>query len=89
MSKGLEVWVIERDNALETRDVNKLIEFMEKWTEKGLYQEKKLEQFKNADDVVKVGTMCKMIMNCTRISKGTKKWAKEKLDELGWSYEIE
>ena len=63
MSKSIEVWVIERDKALETRDVNKLIEYLEKWTEKGLYEKEMLEQFKNADDKVKLGSMCKMIMN--------------------------
>lgn len=88
MNNGLKVWVIERDNALETRDVNKLIEFMEKWTEKGLYDKKIYEQFKNATPQVQLGTMCKMIMSCIRVSKETKEWAKNELDKMGWSYEF-
>lgn len=85
LSKG---WVVERDNALETRNVDELIKFMEKWEEKGLYNSHTVEEFKKAPEQVKIGTMCKMIMNCTKISRKTKKWAKEKLDEMGWSYEI-
>lgn len=81
-------WVKERDAALETKSIEELIKFMEKWTQPGFYAKSIVKNFKKASEQVQIGTMCKMIMNCTNISKSTKKWAKNQLDKMGWSYEI-
>ena len=84
----LQKWSKELAEVLETRNVKKLIAFMEKWTKEGFYDETTLENFKKAPKRVQLGSMCKMIVHCTAISFDTKLWAMQKLGELDMSPEI-
>ena len=78
----------EMREVLETRDVNKLEEFIEKWAKKGVLENRFYLWFKHANDMVKLGTLCKMICNKTNLTPETIEWAKQQLDKLGWDYEI-
>jgi hypothetical protein len=82
--KLIKKWIKERDEVLEQRNVDYLIAFLEKWTKKGIYTQEMVDSFKSASSVVQLGSLCKMIVNCTNISSNTKKWARNILDDLGW-----
>jgi hypothetical protein len=78
----------ERDKALESRNPEVFIEFMEKWAKKGSISPLIVMAFKSRPKEVQIGTMAKMVMQCTKISMETRMWAMDELDKLGWSYEI-
>lgn len=84
----LKEFVTERDKALETRSIDELIKFMDKWVEKGYYDKRLIDRFRNQSHRFQLGSMCKMIMDCNNISKETKKWAYEQLQQLGYSPKI-
>ena len=84
----LQKWSKELAEVLETRNVKKLIVFMNKWTKEGMYDEITVENFKKAPKRVQLGSMCKMIVHRTDVSFDTKLWAMQKLGELDMSPEI-
>lgn len=88
MDNKIKMWQKEMREALESRDVDTFIKFMERWTKKGIYEKELIEDMKSKDEKTIKGTMCKMIMNIKGISLETTNWAEEYLDEIGWSYDI-
>ena len=68
-------WRKERDETLEKRSVEALIEFQEKWSLVGFYSPRDVELFKRADPKVQMATLCKAIANVTTISVETRRWA--------------
>lgn len=87
MAKYTE-FTLELVKTLETRNLDNLIDFIEKGVKKGYYSKSMVDRFKRADKITQWGTMYKMIMNVREISKETRMWAINELDKLGWSYEI-
>jgi len=78
-----ERWQYELVKMLETRDYRNLVPFVERWTEKGIYDKKQLEDFKKISDLAKEMTLIKMIRGHLKVSKETKAWALERSCELG------
>lgn len=88
MDERTKMWQKEMREALESRDVDTFIKFIERWTEKGIYDKSIIEDIKNRDKKLIKGDMCKMIMNIKGMSLETTNWAEEYLDGIGWSYDI-
>jgi hypothetical protein len=82
------MWQKEMREALESRDVDTFIKFIEKWSKQGMYDKSVVKDIKSKKEWVAKGYMCKMIMNIKGISLETTNWAEEYLDRIGWSYDI-
>ena len=85
MSKTIEIYVIERDKMLEKYSVKALVKFVEEYYVKGYLSDTFYKDFMLASDLVKKLTLCKMIMNCKRISQKTKEKARKWLEKNKYS----
>lgn len=88
MPTAIDTFVKERDEMLEKRSVQALIEFMQKWEKKGAYEKGFTKKFKRASEWVQMATLCKMICNVKKISSETKAWALDWLSKNGSRPEI-
>ena len=84
-----ERWQYELVKTLETRNYRNLVPFIERWTEKGIYDKKQFEDFKKISDLAKELTLIKMIGGHLRVSKETKAWALQRSCELGMQTALE
>ena len=77
-------------NVLEKRDVGSLERFVKKWTDAGIYPPEFYNEFKADSKETKTATLCKMILSIqvNAISKETREWAKNWLDDHGVSPEL-
>ena len=77
-------------NVLEKRDVGSLERFVKKWTDAGIYPPEFYNEFKADSKEIKTASLCKMILSIqvNAISKETREWAKEWLDDHGMSPEL-
>lgn len=71
MDNKIKMWLKEMREALESRDVDTFIKFVERWTKKGIYEKELIEDMKSKDEKIIKGIMCKMIMNIKGISLET------------------
>ena len=74
-------YVKERDEALLKDDIPAFEEFLKRNTENGIISDKIYNHFINADEIIKKGTMYKMICNIPsmpkELVKKAKKWLKK------------
>ena len=81
MSDWISKYVIERDAVLEKRSIEELDKFIQ--ANKKEYDRTFLTRWEKASEEVKMITLCKMICNCTRVSKKTQEWARKWLHKKG------
>ena len=79
----MDQFVIDMKEALEKRNVDDFIAFMEKYVDDGYYSKEMIERYKKSSDAVKLGALCKCICNVEEVSYPTRFWAKEQLKKLG------
>lgn len=81
--EDINEYMQERNKVLEKRNVGLLISFMEKWSKKGVFPVRDVENLKRSSETTQLVTLCKMISNVPTLSRETQIWARRQLMNLG------